>query len=254
MSEVLLRVDDLVKNYGSIRATDHLSLTVEQGELHAIIGPNGAGKTTMVSQLCGELKSDAGRIMFDGADITGVDFPGRARIGIARSFQITSLCNAFTAVQNIALAVQARSGSSVRFWRKAWDDTQIMGSAESFLHVVGLGPVGHVPAGQLSHGQRRQLELGIALASKPRMLMLDEPLAGMSREDASEMIHLIERLKRQYTILLIEHDMDAVFRMADRISVLVYGRCIATGTPDMIGKDAEVRRAYLGEGKRHAAH
>jgi branched-chain amino acid transport system ATP-binding protein len=254
VAEALLRVDDLVKAYGHLRATDHLSLEVNVGELHAVIGPNGAGKTTMISQLSGELEPDSGTISFAGQDITRLDFPARSRLGLARSFQITSICNEFTATQNIALAVQARSGTAFRFWGRAWDDAQVMSSAKSFLQEVGLTSVGQVAAGSLSHGQRRQLELGIALACEPRMLLLDEPLAGMSRDDASDMIHLIERMKGRYTILLIEHDVDAVFRLADRISVLVYGRCIATGTPAEIGRNAEVQRAYLGSGTRHAAH
>lgn len=252
MAEALLKAENLVKLFGSIRATDDLSLTLYSGELHALIGPNGAGKTTLVSQLSGEMQSTSGRVLFCGKDITQLDFPSRAELGIARSFQITCLCNEFTAAENIALAVQSENGDYFKFWKSAWRNKPVMDRAHEILAEVRLSRVANTPAAELSHGERRQLELGVALAINPRLLMLDEPLAGMAREDAKEMVDLIRSLKDRFTILLIEHDMDAVFGLADRISVLVYGSCIATGTPDAISRDAEVRRAYLGDGRRHA--
>lgn len=252
MAEGLLQIEGLVKFYGFIRATDDLSLTIYQNELHALIGPNGAGKTTLVSQLSGEMRSNAGRVRFCGVDIGQCDFSTRVELGIVRSFQITCLCNEFTAVQNVALAVQRQNGDCYRFWKSAWHNKKVMERAHNILGDVHLSVMADIPAGELSHGERRQLELGVALATQPRLLMLDEPLAGMAREDAKEMVDLIVSLKGRYTILLIEHDMDAVFNLADRISVLVYGRCIATGTPDAIRRDAEVRRAYLGDGNGRA--
>jgi branched-chain amino acid transport system ATP-binding protein len=235
MAEPLLATESLVKRFGGITATDHLSLTVGEGELHAVIGPNGAGKTTLVAQLAGEIAPSAGRIRFAGADITALAMPARSQRGLARSFQIASLCRAFTALDNVALAIQAHSGHSFRFWRGA------------ILAEIGLAGREDVPAGLLSHGEQRQLELAIALATRPRLLLLDEPMAGMGQADSALMIALLRTLKRRHAILLVEHDMDAVFALADRISVLVYGRCIASGTPAEIRADPAVRDAYLGE-------
>jgi branched-chain amino acid transport system ATP-binding protein len=247
MAEPLLATEKLVKRFGGVTATDDLSLAVAEGELHAIIGPNGAGKTTLVAQLAGEIAPSSGRIRFAGADITALPMPARSQRGLARSFQIAALCREFTALDNVALAVQAHSGHSFRFWRPARRDEALRAPARALLAEIGLAGREDVPAGLLAHGEQRQLELAIALATKPRLLLLDEPMAGMGQADSAIMIELLHGLKRRHTILLVEHDMDAVFALADRISVLVYGRCIASGTPDAIHADEAVREAYLGD-------
>jgi len=247
MAEPLLEARDLVKRFGALAASDHLSLAVEEGELHAVIGPNGAGKTTLVAQLAGELAPSSGRVLFRGEDVTRLGMPARARRGIARSFQVTSLCPEFSALDNVALAVQARSGHSFRFWRKAQGDVTLLEPAERVLAEVGLLQRKNILAANLAHGEQRQLEVAMALATNPRLLLLDEPMAGMGTEESQRMIDLLSKLKQKKTIILVEHDMDAVFRLADRISVLVYGRVIATGTPEKIKMNEEVRRAYLGE-------
>jgi branched-chain amino acid transport system ATP-binding protein len=247
MAEPLLATEKLVKRFGGVTATDDLSLAVAEGELHAIIGPNGAGKTTLVAQLAGEIAPSSGRIRFAGADITALPMPVRSQRGLARSFQIAALCREFTALDNVALAVQAHSGHSFRFWRPARRDEALRAPARALLAEIGLAGREDVPAGLLAHGEQRQLELAIALATKPRLLLLDEPMAGMGQADSAIMIELLHGLKRRHTILLVEHDMDAVFALADRISVLVYGRCIASGTPDAIHADEAVREAYLGD-------
>ncbi len=212
-----------------------------------MIGPNGAGKTTFISQLAGNLPPDSGRILFAGEDITGLPAPKRARKGLARSFQITSVYPEFSALQNVALAVQAHAGHSFRFWRDARADPQLTVPARKVLQQVNLHERADVLAANLAHGEQRQLEVAMALATGPRLLLLDEPMAGMGIEESQRMIALLSSLKRRQTIILVEHDMDAVFRLADRISVLVYGRVIATGTPDEVRANAEVRAAYLGE-------
>ncbi len=247
MAEPLLATENLVKSFGGVTATDHLSLTVAEGELHAVIGPNGAGKTTLVAQLAGEIAPSSGRIRFAGADITALAMPARSQRGLARSFQIASLCREFTALDNVALATQAHSGHSFRFWRAARRDEALRAPARAILAEIGLAGREDVPAGLLAHGEQRQLELAIALATRPRLLLLDEPMAGMAQSDAAIIIALLHRLKRRHTILLVEHDMNAVFALADRISVLVYGRAIASGAPAEIRGDAAVREAYLGE-------
>ena len=247
MAEPLLVVDRLIKRFGGLVATDNLSLDVMPGEVHAIIGPNGAGKTTLIAQLSGELKSDSGRVTFDGHDITHLPAHARSMIGLARSFQVTSVFTDFTALDNVALAVQAHSGSSFRFWTAARKEVALREPALAALARVGLGDRANVVAGDLSHGEQRQLEIAMAIATSPRMLLLDEPMAGMGPEESARMVEILSELKGAQTILLIEHDMDAVFALADRISVLVYGRCIATGTPDEIRSNEEVRQAYLGE-------
>ncbi|MBO0335060.1 ABC transporter ATP-binding protein [Sneathiella sp. CAU 1612] len=243
----LLIVENLVKRYDGLLATDDLSLTVRQGELHAIIGPNGAGKTTLIKQLTGEIRSDAGRVIFAGQNLKRVSEPGRSHIGLARSFQITSLFQNFTVLENVCLAVQAHSGHSFRFWKKINNDTNLTEPALTILQHMGLEQRAHTVTSSLSHGEQRQLEIAVALATKPKLLLLDEPMAGMSKEDSETLIEHLLELKNRYTILLIEHDMDAVFSLADRISVLVYGRAIATGTPDEIRNNEDVRQAYLGE-------
>jgi branched-chain amino acid transport system ATP-binding protein len=244
----LLTVEKLSKNFGALRASDGIDFDVAEGETHAVIGPNGAGKTTFIGQLAGNLRPDAGRISFAGEDITRLPAARRARKGLARSFQITSIYLEFTALQNVALAVQAHSGHSFRFWRDARTDAALLDPARQVLKDVGIEEAKFgMLAANLAHGEQRQLEVAMALATRPRLLLLDEPMAGMGAEESQRMIALLASLKRKQTIVLVEHDMDAVFRLADRISVLVYGRLIATDTPEKIRANAEVRKAYLGE-------
>jgi len=247
MSDALLAVEGLSKRFGGIVAADAITLDVNAGELHAVIGPNGAGKTTLISQLTGELSPDAGTIRFAGRDIIALPTYRRSRLGLARSFQITSLFPEFTALDNVALAVQAHVGHSFRFWRDARRDESLRAPARATIARFGLAGRADVPVSQLSHGERRQLEIAIALATKPRLLLLDEPMAGVGPEESANMIATLRALKRELTILLIEHDMDAVFALADRITVLVYGRVIASGAPEAIRADPHVRRAYLGD-------
>jgi branched-chain amino acid transport system ATP-binding protein len=247
MAEPLLHVADLRKSFGALRASDGINFQVVPGETHAVIGPNGAGKTTFISQLSGNLFPDAGRIRFAGEDITRLPAAKRARKGLARSFQITSVYPEFSALQNVALAIQAHAGHSFRFWRDARSDPALTEPARRVLHDVGLGTRTEVLAANLAHGEQRQLEVAIALATKPQLLLLDEPMAGMGTDESQRMIALLGSLKRRQTIVLVEHDMDAVFRLADRISVLVYGRVIASGTPVEVRANPEVRAAYLGE-------
>ena len=247
MADALLRIEGLTKRFGGVIASDDIVLDVTQGELHAIIGPNGAGKTTLIGQLTGEFSSNAGRIHFDGADITALPVYRRSALGLARSFQITSLFLDFTALDNVALAVQAHAGHSFRFWHDARNEKQLRAPARAALERVGLGKRADVVVANLSHGEHRQLEIAMALATNPRMLLLDEPMAGMGPEESARMVETLRELKRELTILLIEHDMEAVFALADRITVLVYGRVIATGQPAAIRANPEVRTAYLGE-------
>jgi len=246
MRDSLLQVRGLTKQFGALRASDGIDFDVAEGETHAVIGPNGAGKTTFISQLAGNLRPDSGTVRFAGADITGLPAPRRARLGLARSFQITSVYPEFSALHNVALAIQAHSGHSFRFWRDARTDPALIEPARKVLNEVGLSSRVSVLAGNLAHGEQRQLEVAIALATAPRLLLLDEPMAGMGIEESRRMIALLASLKRRHTIILVEHDMDAVFRLADRISVLVYGRVIATDIPEKIRANEEVRRAYLG--------
>ncbi|MGH6642865.1 MAG: ABC transporter ATP-binding protein [Bradyrhizobium sp.] len=246
MAEPLLSVIGLVKRFGGLIATNGLDLNVARGETHALIGPNGAGKTTLVGQLQGEITPDAGRILFAGREVTYEPAHRRAAHGIARSFQISSVFPDFTASANVGMAVQARLGHSFRFFRPTQEDAAIIQPALEALALIGLDHRAHVLARDLSHGERRQLELAMALAMRPMLLLLDEPLAGMGRQDGERMTTILGGLKQHYTILLIEHDMDAVFALADRVSVLVSGRAIATGSPADIRADPEVRSAYLG--------
>ena len=247
MSAPLLEVRGLQKRFGGLVATDSVSLDVRTGELHALIGPNGAGKTTLIHQLSGWLAPDAGEILFGGSDVVGVSFHERVHRGLARSYQITSIFKAFSVLDNVALAVQARSGSSFSFWKPLAAERALRDEARALLDQVGLGARADAQAGNLAHGEQRQLEVGLALATHPKLLLLDEPMAGMGPDESERMIELIQSLKASIAILLIEHDMDAVFRLADRISVLVSGRVIATGKPGEIRENDEVKRAYLGE-------
>lgn len=247
MAEPLLQLLNLRKTYGALTVTDNVSLAVKPGELHAIIGPNGAGKTTLIHQISGTLEPASGQIIFDGEDVTNLPMAQRVRRGLARSFQITSILPGFSALENVALAVQARSGSSFRFFGSAAREKALNDPAMECLAQVGLAARASTPAGLMSHGEKRQLELAIALATNPKLLLLDEPLAGTGHDESKRVVETLNRLKGRLTIVLIEHDMDAVFSLADRVSVLVYGRVIATDTPERIRAHAEVRLAYLGE-------
>ena len=242
-----LVIHRLVKRFGGLVATDHVSLEIHPGEIHALIGPNGAGKTTLINQLSGDLSSDEGRIEFDGRDMTREPAHRRALAGMARSYQITSVFPEFTVLQNVAMAVQAHAGHSFRFWRPAMAEPALVTPALEALDLVGMAAMKDRPVAALAHGQRRQLEIAMTLATGARLLLLDEPMAGMSHAESEEVVALLRKLKGRCTIVLVEHDMDAVFALADRITVLVYGRPIASGTPEQIRASAEVRTAYLGE-------
>ncbi len=247
MAEPLLRVEDLVCRFGGVTATDHVSLDVVSGELHAIIGPNGAGKTTLISQLTGQLMSHSGTICFAGQDITRLPAYRRSQLGLARSFQITSLLPDFTAADNVAMAAQAHDGHSFRFWGDARKEKGLRDAARSALSRVGLEHRADTVVSELSHGEQRELELAVALATKPQLLLLDEPMAGLGATESAQMVKLLQELRREVTIVLVEHDMNAVFALADRITVLVYGRVIACDVPAAIRQHDEVKRAYLGD-------
>ena len=247
MADPLLRVENLVRQFGGIVATDNLSLDIAKGELHAIIGPNGAGKTTLISQLTGQLRPSAGAIRFAGQDITQLPAWRRSQLGLARSFQITSLLPDFTALDNVALAAQARDGHSFRFWGNARKEKHLRETARSALARVGLDRRADVVVSELSHGEQRELELAVALATRPQLLLLDEPMAGLGATELARMVKLLADLRKEVTIILVEHDMDAVFALADRITVLVYGRVIASDVPASIRGNEEVKRAYLGD-------
>ncbi|BBC03572.1 branched-chain amino acid transport system ATP-binding protein [Bradyrhizobium elkanii] len=247
LPDPLLRVDNLVRRFGGITATDNLSMEVVPGELHAIIGPNGAGKTTLISQLTGQVMPNSGTIRFAGRDVTNLPSYKRSRLGLARSFQITSLLKDFSAIDNVALAAQAHDGHSFRFWGNARKERHLRESARAALERVGLGARADIVVSQLSHGEQRELELAVALATRPQLLLLDEPMAGLGVTESARMVALLKELRKEVTIVLVEHDMEAVFALADRITVLVYGRVIACDVPDAIRKHDEVKRAYLGE-------
>jgi len=246
--EPVLRVDALSKRFGGLLATDAVSFDVQPGELHALIGPNGAGKTTLINQICGLIAPDAGRIVFAGVDVTDLPAHARAALGLARSFQITSILPGFSVLQNVALAVQARAGTSFRFFGRADAEDALNTPARAALAEVGLESRADVAARHLSHGERRALEVAIALALKPRLLLLDEPMAGAGHEETERLIAMLNRLKGRFPMVLVEHDMRAVFALADRISVLLYGRILASGTPDVVRTDPQVIAAYLGAG------
>ncbi|HKS20130.1 MAG TPA: ABC transporter ATP-binding protein [Bradyrhizobium sp.] len=247
MTRPILRTQGLFKRFGGLVATDRLDIEVAPTELHAIIGPNGAGKTTLINQLVGEIAPDAGTIEFDGDDVTHLATHRRALLGLSRSYQITSIFPEFTALENVALAAQARDGHSFGIWQPTLRQERLTKPAADALEEVGLGARAALPASALAHGERRQLELAMALVSKPKLLLLDEPMAGMGRHESEMMVRLLASLKGRYAILLVEHDMDAVFALADRITVMVYGRQIASGPPEVIRASLEVKKAYLGE-------
>ena len=247
MSEPILQLHGLVKRYGGLTVTDKLNLAVLPRQVHAIIGPNGAGKTTLIQLIAGALQPNSGRIVFAGRDITALAMHERVALGLARSYQITNVFKTCSVLDNLALSVQARKGTSMRFWRRAIEETALFEEAAGIAERVGLAGRLQVIAASLSHGEQRQLELGFALASSPQLLLLDEPMAGMGPEESARLIPLIKELGRQHTVVLIEHDMDAVFQLADCISVLVAGQVMATGTPDQIRANAAVKKAYLGD-------
>jgi branched-chain amino acid transport system ATP-binding protein len=247
VTESLLQVEGLTKRFGGVVAADAIALDIAAGECHAVIGPNGAGKTTLIGLLAGEIAPERGSIRFDGRDITAVAVHGRSQLGLARSFQITSLFADFTALDNVALAVQARAGHSFRFWQDARRQAALREPALQALDAAGLAARADARVDKLSHGEQRQLEIAVALASRPRLLLLDEPMAGLGADESARMVAMLRRLKGDVTMLLIEHDMETVFALADRITVLVYGRVITSGDPLAVRADAAVREAYLGE-------
>jgi len=247
MTEPVLRLENLRKTFGALVVTDGLSLDVMPGELHAVIGPNGAGKTTLINQISGLLSPDAGAIRFGGRDVTALPMHTRAQLGLARSFQITSVFPHFSALENVALAAQSRAGSSFRFFGRAAAEPALNAAALAALAEVGLAARAHAPAGALSHGERRTLELAIALAMEPKLLLLDEPMAGTGHEEGARLVGVLQRLKGRFPIVLVEHDMAAVFALADRISVLIYGRILASGAPAQVRADPRVVAAYLGD-------
>jgi branched-chain amino acid transport system ATP-binding protein len=247
VTEALLQISGLTRRFGGVLAADAITLDISSHEVHAVIGPNGAGKTTLIGLIAGEIAPQGGSVYFNGNDITGLPTYRRNRLGLARSFQITSLFSDLTALDNVALAIQAHRGHSFRFWRDARREDELRKPALAALKRVGLAERAGIRVARLSHGEHRQLEIAMALATKPRMLLLDEPMAGMGPDESQRMVHMLRQLKGSMTILLIEHDMEAVFALADRLTVLVYGRIIASGDPATVRADPAVRQAYLGE-------
>jgi branched-chain amino acid transport system ATP-binding protein len=244
--DIILETRGLTKEFKGFVAVKNVALKVRRGTIHALIGPNGAGKTTLIHQVSGSLPADTGQILFEEHDITQLAAHERVRAGLARSYQVTSLFRRFSVLDNLALAVQARSGSSFSFWRPLAAERALFDEARDIAARINLTRV-DVPAASLSHGEQRALEVGLALATRPKLVLLDEPMAGMGPEESKRMIDLVRRVRESVTVLLVEHDMDAVFRLADRISVMVNGRLIATGAPEAIRRNEEVRRAYLGD-------
>jgi len=247
MTNPILEIKNLNKSFGALKATDDVSITLNAGEIHALIGPNGAGKSTLIKQICGGLSSDSGSVIFNGQDLAGLDVAERAQLGLGRTFQISSVIMEFSALRNVMLAVQANAGTSYRFFKNVRTDKKLVDRAMAILARVELEGRADVSAAELSHGERRQLEIALALALEPKAFLLDEPMAGMGPEGSKRLISFLDSLRKEAPILLIEHDMDAVFSLADRISVLVYGRVVASGTVDEIRNNPAVREAYLGE-------
>ena len=247
MPDTLLKIESLSKSFGAVKACNNLSLEIKAGEIHALIGPNGAGKTTLLNLLSGDIFPDGGRIIFSGKDISRLPLYRRAHLGLARSYQVTSVFPQLTVEENLLMAIQAHSGHSFRFWKKASSEILLHGKLGPAIAQVGLTERANILAGQLSHGEKKQLEVGMALACNPLLLLLDEPMAGMGPGGTVELSKLIHKLKMDLTILLVEHDMEAIFSLADRITVLVYGNVVASGTPQQIRSDPVVRQAYLGD-------
>lgn len=247
MADPVLKLDGLKKRFGALKATDDVSLTLHKGEIHALIGPNGAGKSTLIAQIAGHLRPDAGRVSFQGRDITTLSTAQRARMGLGRSFQISSLIPDYSARRNVMLALQSKDSHPFHFFKPVMRDKGLIARADAILERVGLSGRASVPSAELSHGERRLLEIASALALEPACFLLDEPMAGMGTEGVGKLVSFLQDLKTEAPILLVEHDMDAVFALADRISVLVYGQIIASGTVDKIRNDPRVRKAYLGE-------
>jgi len=246
MTAAILEIRELVKNFGAITVNAGINLEVFPGEVHSVIGPNGAGKTTLLAQIAGELLPDSGSIRFAGQEVRSLPVHRRAVMGIARSFQITSIFQRFSVLNNVAMAIRAGNGHSFRFWHRADRDTAVTGSSKSILERVGLVDRADVIAGRLSYGEQRQLEIAMVLAMRPKLLLLDEPTAGMGLEESARMVALLRDIKGQHALLLVEHDMDTVFALSDRITVLVYGQAIASGTPAEIRLNPQVQTAYLG--------
>ena len=247
MPDAVLHLEKLHKSFGALVVTDELTFDVMPRELHAVIGPNGAGKTTLINQISGLVAPDSGTILFAGRDITALPTHARAELGLARSFQVSSIVPGFSALENVALAVQSRAGSSFRVLGRAAAEAALNGPAMAALADVGLAERAHIPAGELAHGEKRALELAIALAMQPKLLLLDEPMAGTGREETARLVEVLRRLKGRFSVVLVEHDMTAVFALADRISVLIYGRILASGTPAGVRADPRVVAAYLGD-------
>jgi branched-chain amino acid transport system ATP-binding protein len=245
--EPVLQLANMRKNFGGLIVTDDVTFDVAPRELHAVIGPNGAGKTTLINQIAGTVIPDDGQIVFAGRDVTALPVYARAALGIARTFQITTVLPGFSVLENVALAVQATSGTSLRFFGRAEAETALNTAASAALAEVDLADRAHTLAGQLSHGEKRALELAIALAMKPKLLLLDEPMAGTGRDEAARLVAVLKRLKGRLPMVLVEHDMTAVFSLSDRISVLIYGRILASGTPQEVRTDPRVISAYLGD-------
>lgn len=242
----VLQIQGLNKNFGALKATDNVTLDLKKGEIHALIGPNGAGKSTLIKQICGQLSSDSGKVIFNGQNLSGMDVADRAKAGLGRTFQVSSLVMEFSALRNVMLAVQSKLDTSYRFFKNVRADKNLTEPAMAALRRVNLEDRAHIMTAELSHGERRQLEIAMALALDPKAFLLDEPMAGMGPEGSKKLIGFLDQLRHEAPILLIEHDMDAVFSLADRISVLVYGRVIATGAVDEIRNNPAVREAYLG--------
>jgi branched-chain amino acid transport system ATP-binding protein len=247
VADAVLHLEKLRKSFGALVVTDDLTFDVMPRELHAVIGPNGAGKTTLINQISGLVAPDSGTILFAGRDITALPTHARAELGLARSFQVSSILPGFSALENVALAVQSRAGSSFRILGRAAAEAALNGPAMAALADVGLAERAHIPAGELAHGEKRALELAIALAMQPKVLLLDEPMAGTGREETARLVEVLRRLKGRFSVVLVEHDMTAVFALADRISVLIYGRILASGSPAGVRADPRVVAAYLGD-------
>jgi branched-chain amino acid transport system ATP-binding protein len=247
MSAPVFSLQQLSKSFGGLVVTDEVTLDIMPGELHAVIGPNGAGKTTLINQICGLIACDGGRILLDGRDITALPPHARASLGIARTYQITSVIPSFTVLQNVALAAQAKDGSSFRFFGRVDDEEALNAKARATLGDLGLADRAHRLAGELSHGEKRLLELAMALVTEPKLLLLDEPTAGTGRDETAQLTSVLRDLKGRFPILLVEHDMSVVFALADTVSVLCFGRVLASGAPATVRSDQRVTAAYLGE-------